>query len=200
MLAVPSDSYLGYVPGFVADLYYHYDFATENAGIFTGIEYNYYGISSKYETRYGNYTAIEKNMVNSIGIPIAFKFGPDFYKPQAYIYAGFKYSFNINMTSIQKVSWSDAKARAKVDVAQFKRSNIGFFFGVNYTFFNIQFDYMPGNFFDTDYVTSSGYQTAQGQPDKMFFISTSLNAPLNGWIGTRNRKLKIFFKKLKFWR
>ena len=52
MQAIPAASFFAYIPGFVADLYYHFDFFTENAGIFTGVEYNYYGVSSKYETKY----------------------------------------------------------------------------------------------------------------------------------------------------
>ena len=200
MLAVPVDSYIGYVPGFVADLFFHYDFVTENAGIFTGIEYNYYGMASKYETKTGAYSAVEKNTVNAIGVPLAFKFGQDFYKQQAYIYTGIKYSFNLSMTSVQKVSWESGITKVKVDAEQINRSNFGLFFGVNYTFFNLQFDYIPGNFLNSNYKTSSGYIPALGQPDKLFFISASLNAPLNGWIGTKSRTLKKFFKKLKFWR
>jgi len=200
MQAIPVGSFIGYVPGFVLDFYFHYDFVTESAGIFVGIEYNYYGMSSKYETKTGGYTAVEKNMVNSIGIPLAFKYGPKFYKKQAYIYAGIKYNFNLTMTSVQKVSWASEKAMEKVDAEQIKRSNFGVFLGINYLAFNIQFDYIPGNFLNTDYTNPSGYYPATGQPDKLFFLSTSINVPIsNGWIGTRNRTLKKFFKKLRFW-
>ena len=200
MQAIPASSFLGYVPGFVLDFYYHFDFVTENAGIFTGFEYNYYGMSSKYETRYGGYTAIEKNMVNSIGVPLAFKYGPKLYKNQQYIYVGVKYSFNVNMTSVQKASWTSATAKVKVDSEQFKRSNLGLFLGVKCLAFNIQIDYIPSNLFNMDYISDTGFQQYLGQPDKMFFISTSINAPLNGWIGYKSKTLKRFFKKLKFWR
>ena len=199
MQALPADKYLGYVAGFVADFYYHYDFI-ENAGIFGGIEYNYYGMSSKYETKYQGYYAVEKNMVNSIGVPLVFKIGPkkNFNKDQMYVYAGLKYSFNINMTSVQKASWITATTRAKVESEQIQRTNLGLLFGVNYLAFSLQLDYIPSNFLNINYVSPSGYQTALGQPDKLFFISTTINVPVsNNWIGTRSRKLKKFFKKLR---
>ena len=175
MQAIPSASFFAYVPGFVADLYYHFDFVTENAGIFVGLEYNYYGISSKYETKSGGYSAVEKNMTNSIGVPLAFKFWPKLYKNQQYIYVGLKYSFNLTMSSVQKVSWEEAMAVEKIDAEQFRRSNFGFFLGFNYLVFNIQLDYVPGNLFNMDYIdeTVSPKPLYLGQPEKMFFISRS---------------------------
>ncbi|MBN2757426.1 MAG: outer membrane beta-barrel protein [Bacteroidales bacterium] len=200
MQAIPADAFLGYTPGFVADIYYHFDFPTDNAGIFTGLEYNYYGMSSKYQTKYGDYTAIEKNMVNSVGIPIAIKFWPDLYKDQKYIYLGAKYSFNLTMTSVQKVSWTNAKAREKIDAEQFSRSNFGMFFGINYLAFNLQFDYVPGTLFNSEYKSPLGFLPYEGQPDKMFFITTAINVPVNGWIGKKSYGLKKFFNKLRFWK
>ncbi len=198
MQAQPAEKYLGYVPGFVADIYYHADFS-ENIGIFIGLEYNHYGMSSKYETKYGEYSAIEKNMVNAIGVPLAFKYGPKkiFYDEQAYIYAGLKYSFTLNMVSVQKANWLDATAKAKVPSVEIERTNLGLFFGINYKIFNLQLDYLPNNFLNIDNLSSSGYQTALGQPDKLFFVSAAISTPMNGWLGTKNRKVKMFFRKVR---
>ena len=134
--------------------------------------------------------------------PAAFKFWPKLYRNQQYIYVGVKYSFNLSVTTVQTVSWEEAAVTGKIDAEQFRRSNVGFFLGFNYLAFNIQLDYVPGNLFNMDYIdeTVSSKPLYLGQPDKMFFISTSINTPLNGWLGTKSIKIKRFFKKIKFWR
>ena len=200
MQLTPVESNLGYMPGFVADIYYHFDFASNAAGIMFGLEYNNYGVSSKYETVNGAYTMVEKHRINAIGIPIVFKMGPKFYKKQSYAFIGGQYNYNISMNEIQSVSWNKTPSSSSVSDA-LNNTSMAFFAGYNWMVMNIQFEYVPGSFFNKEYISPEDvnimpYST---QTDNMFYIKLSFHTPTNDWLGSKNYKLKRFLRKIKFW-
>ncbi len=199
MQLTPVDSYIGYMPGFVGNLYYHFDFPTDMAGIMFGVEYNNYGVSSKYETVNGAYTMIEQHRINAIGVPIAFKMGPKFYKKQRYGYLGAQFNYNLDMKVNQKVSWTNTASSAKVSEA-LNSTSMGFFVGFNWMVLNIQFDYMPGSFFNKDYILPDNNITPYAtQADNMYYLKVSFHTPTNDWLGSQSYKLKRFLRKIKFW-
>jgi len=201
MQLTPVDSYLGYTPGFVADLYYHIDFPTDNAGVMVGLEYNNYGVSSKYETINGAYNMVETHRINAIGVPLAFKIGPKFYDKQTYGFLGAQFNFNISMNENQKVSWNDTPSSVKLTSDEFANTNMAFFVGFNWMVVNLQFDFVPGSFFNKEYVVpeSTNILPYSTQTDNMYFLKVSFHVPTNDWVGSKNYKLKRFLRKLRFW-
>ena len=201
MQLTPVDSYLGYTPGFVADIFYHYDLPTDNAGVMVGLEYNNYGVSSKYQTVNGVYSMVETHRINAIGIPLAFKIGPKFYDNQRYGYLGAQFNYNISMKANQKASWLETASSAKLTSDEFSKTAMVFFVGFNWMVLNIQFDYIPGTFFNKDYVDpeSTNILPYSTQADNMFFLKISFHTPTNDWLGSKNYKLRRFLRKMKFW-
>ena len=196
----PVDSYLGYTPGFVANLFYHFDFPTDNAGIMAGVEYNNYGVASKYETVNGKYSVVERNKINAIGIPLAFKIGPKFYDKQTYGYLGAQFNYHLSMNVNQKVSWLQTSSSAKLTPDEFAKTATVFFVGFNWMVLNIQFDYIPGTFFNKEYIMPETNITPySAQTDNMFFLKVSFHTPTNDWLPSKSFKLKRFFRKIKFW-
>ncbi len=202
MQLTPAESYMGYMPGFVADLFYNFDFPTDNAGIMVGLEYNNYGAASKYETINGSYSMVEKHRINAVGVPIVFKMGPKFYKRQTYGYLGAQFNYNLSMSANQQVSWNKTISSEKVSEG-LNNTSMGFFVGFNWMVLNIQFDYVPGSFFLKEYINTlddgtdvTPYAT---QADNMFFIKVSFHTPTNDWLPSKSYKLKRFLRKVKFW-
>ena len=202
MQLTPVDSYLGYIPGFVANIFYHYDLPTDNAGVMVGLEYDNYGVSSKYETVNGIYNLIEQHRVNAIGIPLTFKIGPKFYDKQTYGFLGAQFNYNLSMKVNQKVNWMDTPSSAKLTSDEFTNTTMAFFVGFNWMVLNIQFDYVPGTFFNKEYIVPGAATTItpySTQADNMFFLKVSFHTPTNDWLGSQNYKLKRFLRKIKFW-
>jgi len=200
MQLVPADSYMGFMPGFVADLTYHIDFPTDNAGIMVGLEYNNYGVASKYETVNGAFSMVEKHRINAIGIPLAIKIGPKFYKDQRYGFLGAQFNYHLTMNANQKVSWLSSTSSAKLLPDEMNKSAMVFFVGFNWLLLNIQFDYVPGSFFNKEYLIATETDIIlpySAQNDNMFFLKVSFHVPTNDWAGSKWYKVRKFLRKLK---
>ncbi len=187
-----------YVPGFVFDFYYHFDFVTDNAGIFTGLEYNYGGIAAKYDTDFGGYTLKETHRFQSVGIPVAFKYGPDIWKTQRYLYVGAQINFNFAMSSNQKVNWENGTASVKLTADEYSRTAFNLIAGINYGALNLQLDFYPNTLFNKTYETDLGYMPYDGQVEKLFVLKTSLNIPY-GWLSEKSFWWRKFLRNT-FWR
>jgi hypothetical protein len=190
-----------YVPGFVFDFLYHFDFeTTDNAGIYTGIEYNYGGIGAKYNTKYAldDYSMKETFRYHMVGIPLAIQYGPKFVDSQGYIFAGAQINMVLAMSSVQKVNWSGTPSSKPLPSGAFNRTAFNLFIGVNYSAFNIQLDYYPNSFFNTKFVSEAGYKPYLGQVEHSFDIKTTVNVPY-GWLS----RTSFFWRKIlrgTFWR
>jgi len=144
---------------------------------------------------------VEKHRINAIGIPLAFKIGPKFYDKQRYGYLGAQFNFHISMKENQKVAWANSQSSKKLTPDEFKNSAMVFFVGFNWMVLNIQFDYIPGTFFNKDYISpeTTNILPYSTQADNMFFLKVSFHTPMNDWAGSQNYKLRRFLRKIKFW-
>ncbi len=196
----PSGSYLGFIPGFSGALYYHFDFTNDMAGVYTGIEYNNFGVAAKYETVNGVYSMVEQHRLNSVGIPLGVKIGKKFYDDQRYFFLGTQFNYNISMKSVQKPSWLNTPSATKLDANEFQKTSMGFFAGFNWMVLNVALVYYPGSFFNKEYINPDlNIKPYAEQNDNMFFVNVSFHVPLplsTGWVGTKSYKLKRFFRKM----
>lgn len=185
-----------YVPGFVFDILYHFDFTTDNAGIYTGLEYNFSGIGAKYNTRYGNYTLDEIHRYHSVGLPLAFKYGPDIWKTQRYLVLGAQVNMILTMSAVQKANFSgDSKSRSLTS-AEYNRMFFNFFAAVNYSAFNIQIDYFPKSLFNKKFETATTptYLPYDEQVDVIFAVKATVNVPY-GWLSEKSFWWRKFLRK-----
>jgi len=200
MQATPVSSFKGYTPGFVADLLYHFDFTTDNAGIFTGLEYNYGGISAKYVSQDPNvYSMVETYRMHTVGLPIAFKYGPDIWESQRYLFVGLQINYIIAISSVQKYDWKATPSALKLEKEEYNPTQFALFFGVNYSAFNLQFDFYPSSVFNKSYKDANDFKIHEGQVDNSFAIKTSVNIPY-GWLSDQSFWWKRKLKKLKIWK
>jgi len=200
----PLGSFLGYTPGFKGSFLYHFDFTGDMAGVFTGIDYNYTGISSKYQTVARSYTVKETHRMHMVGVPIAFKYGPDILETQRYIYVGAQFNYIVSMSTSEKVSWSSEPGGTKLEGEEYKKTNFNLFFGVNWKVANIQFDFYPTSVFNDKYlvidpVTGAEYAKYEGQVEQFFKITASVNVPY-GWLSDQSFWWRRFLRKVPFWK
>ncbi len=191
--------FVDYVPGFHADLHFHFDFSNDKGGIVLGAEYQNTGISAKYRTVYGDYTLIQTHRINSVGIPVFLKFGNEIFNKQKYFFAGLKYNFNFAVQVTDKVNWSITPRSKWLTDNEFVSNNLTFFIGFNYMVLNIQLDFMPTTFLNKEYpLTLNGtvkpYST---QPDKIFFLKTSINVPLSKWTTSKSYFINRMVRKFR---
>ena len=203
MQASPVSSYKGYTPGYVADFYYHFDFTTNNAGIITGLEYNYGGLSSKYqttpfETSTTVYTMQETFRMHTVGVPIAFKYGPKIKKTQSYVFAGFQINYVVAINSVQKYSWTTTPSALKLESGEYNKTAFNLFLGVNYRAFNLQIDYYPSTVFNRNF-DKNGYKVYDGMVKKYFDIKTSIKLAY-GWLSDNSFWWKKKLRKVPFWK
>jgi len=189
-----------YAPGFVFDFLVHFDFS-DQAGVFTGIEYNYGGIGAKYVTKYeyDDYSMTEINRYHTIGVPLALKIGnKDMADNQMYVYAGGQVNMIIAMSSVQRVNWTNKPYSETIPSDAHNKIALNFLVGVNFSAFNLELAYYPNSFFNSTYRSDKGFNSYLGQPDKSFSLKTSINIPY-GWL---SRKSYWWRKNLRntFWR
>jgi hypothetical protein len=187
-----------YAPGFVFDFLYHFDFTSDNAGIYTGLEYNFGGIAAKYKANRDEYTLNETYRYHSVGVPLGFKFGPKIWDNQTYVFAGAQANMLLKMNSIQKVNFEGTSASVPLGKDEYNPFVFNLFLGLNYKAVNIQFDYYPKSYFNPLYTTTSGYKPYNTQVDKFFVLKTSINVPY-GWLSDQSFWWRKFLRKT-FWR
>ncbi len=195
----PESSYKGYTPGFLASLLYHFDFTTDNAGIVAGLEYNYNGVSAKYNTQQGGYSMQETFRMHQVGVPVFFKYGPKIYDIQRYLYAGFQFNYIVSMSSVQNYSWSNTPAGEKMDKDAYNKTVFGLIFGVNYLAFNVQVDFYPKSIFNKAYKNPDGFLINAGQVDQTIAIKTCINVP-HGWLTDKSYWWKKKLRKFPLWK
>ncbi len=201
----PSDSFLGYVPGVNASLLFHFDFVGDAAGIFSGIDYNFTGISSKYETLTSNFSIIETHRMHMIGVPLAFKYGSDIWDTQRYIYLGAQINYIASIYTNEKASWGANQGR-KLDPAEFNKATFSLFAGFNWRIVNLQIDFYPKSIFNEGYELVTTYKFPstpkktvvlhpnQGQVKNYFKVTLAVNVPY-GWLSEKNFKIRRMLLK-----
>ncbi len=189
----PVSSFLGYVPGIKASVLYHFDFTGDVAGIFTGLDYNFTGISSKYETLTRGFNIVEIHRMHMIGVPLAFKYGPDIWDTQRYAYLGGQINYIASMYTNEKASWGDNKGR-KLESDEYSKTAFSFFAGLNWRILNLQFDFYPKSVFNTGYAMTNSKTKDPSYPHKsqvesFYKITVSVNIPY-GWLSEKNFKIR----------
>ncbi len=181
----PDSGYFGYVPGYYASFLFNHDLQNDNVGLNIGLEYKYYGISAKYSTIYNQYSFIENHYVSEVSIPFYLKYGKKFYEPQKYFYFGGSYNYNLTLSKSEKLSSTEAVKTIKLDKNMLSKSNISFIAGFNYMFFNLQAEYVLGNFlssnFEETYADNTTAKPYLGQPKNLLLIRTGFTFPINSW-------------------
>jgi len=207
MRAFPSEKFLDYVPGINAALHFHLDFQNDNGGLVAGIEYFNFGFSSKYNNFNAEYSLISTKRIHGVGLPLMLKFGREIFNDQKYFFGGVQYNINLSLQTTETLNiYTESKNTWAKDI-QFLKSQPIFCVGFNYMIFNIELDYMPKNFLNSEYTYNAGtsdfpamIRPYSGQPKNLFFLKTSLNVPLSPWTTKKNYTLHKIVKRLKFWR
>ncbi len=204
MQLTPLASAMGYTPGFKGSLLFHFDFTGDAAGLITGLDYNYTGITSHYETVNGVYSMKETHRMHMIGVPLAFKYGMDIWDTQRYIYAGVQFNYIAAMSTSEKVSWANEPGGTKLEGDEFNKTTFSVLFGVNWKVVNVQLDFYPSSVFndkytEADQVTEDEYFKYEGQVQQFFKITASVHVPY-GWLSEQNFWWRRKLRKVPFWK
>lgn len=193
-----SGFHINYSPGYYGALYFNHDLKNDNVGISVGVEYRMYGITSNFYSIPG-YTLKEINRVSQVTVPVYIKFGQKFYEPQKYMYAGASVSYNLFATKVEKVSYTEDIKITKYDNSVLRKTNVAAILGFNYMFFNIEANYVFGNFLSKDYTTTYGNFDVKPyavQPQGSLFIKTGLAFPINSWTPRKIYAVQQWFRRI----
>lgn len=193
--------HFNYAPGYYGAFLYNHDLRNDNVGLSIGLEYKMYGITANYYTNpHYAYTLREIHKVSQITVPAFIKFGKKFYEPQKYIYFGASYSYNIFAVKTEKVSYIQEVRNTKLDKAVMRKSNIAGILGFNYMFFNIEANYVFGNFLSNSYQVEmpdgSNMLPYAVQPKGTFLIKTGLTFPLNSWTSRKWYAIESWLRRI----
>ncbi len=196
-----TDFNLNYVPGYYASFIYNHDLKNNNVGVSIGVDYRMYGISANYYTQsIPEYTYREVYKVSQISVPAYIRYGKKFYETQKYIYGGFSFNYNLLLSKSEQVSYTETNKTIELDKDAMKTSNVSAIAGFNYMFFNVEFDYVFGNFLSKDYTTDLADGTTikpyEGQPNNTFFIKTGITLPINSWTPRKVYAIEMWFRRL----
>lgn len=175
-----SNNYVPYGLGYHAGLNFHYDLKSNKFGIVVGAEYFTNVLKAKYVTL-SEYTLTEKYTTYSLGIPLYVKIGKNIFKQQKYMVFGFQYNYNLDLKQTQSVSGGSESVRWRTPV-EFQKSNTMYFVGFNYLVFRAHLYYMPGSYFNKDFMDNRNIPVYQHQRDNYFLLTTSLVVPINDWV------------------
>ncbi len=209
----PVGSFMGYVPGVKLSMLYHFDFAGDMAGIFTGLDYNFTGISSKYEAVGRDLNMVETHRMHMVGIPLAIKYGPDIWDTQRYGYLGVQLNYIASMYTSEKTNFGKKGSR-KLEADEFNKMVFSIFAGVNWKIINFQIDFYPKSIFNKGYklidertkpkdgTNLSIYKKKDGKQETVLFsmpnegqvetfvkFTISVNLPY-GWLSEQSFKMR----------
>jgi len=181
----PDSNSFSYVPGFYGTFLFNHDLQNDNVGLSIGLEYKMYGISAKYSTFDDRYKLLESHYVSQVSVPFYIKYGKDFYEPQKYVYIGGTYNYNLSLTKTEKLNSTEDTKTIKLSKDMLSKSNFAVILGFNYMFFNLQADYVMGNFlsrnFEETYDDGSTGRPFEVQPRNYLIIRTGFTFPINSW-------------------
>lgn len=183
-----ADRYIDYNVGFLADIYYHFDFQNDKVGIVAGAEFANNSVSTKYVSPLHDYEVVDRFKMYSVGVPLMVKVGENIYRDQFYFFAGGQFNYNLKMVEVQRPSWTDHVAERELQSDEMATYNYSFFIGVNYLVFNLQLDFMPNTLFNTDFQQAEAVNPNEklliyeNQPKFLMAVKTSIHIPLSEWL------------------
>lgn len=193
--------YQSYGPGFVFDLYFHFDFKSDKSGIVLGAEYGSNQVAAQYFSQNMDYSMVEQFRVHSVSVPLFIKFSDEIFDRQKYGFIGVKYHHHLKLKHKQTVQWDEISSKEFVtweDTDMLADYNLEFFAGFNYSIFNFEVSYMPQPFLNKDYVVNETYTPLADQKGNIISLKTCISIPLNEWTSTQNWVLQKLFRKLSF--
>jgi len=194
---------INYIPGVFLDLNYHIDMKSDKYGIVLGLDLQNSGFCVKYATKLGEYKLTDQFRVQSVGIPIFFKFGGrNIYINQQYLFVGVQYNFYLVSQNIQKPNWQNKRYYHTL-TNESRKSGVAAFLGFNYFIYNFQLEFWPVNYINSEYTEQRGLNNANYQPYKNlpkfnYFIKTGINVPMNRWLTTKSWRAEKIRRALSF--
>ncbi len=192
-----------YVPGFQAGLNFHFDFTNDMGGIVIGAEFQNKGISAKYKTIRGDYELLQTHRINSISIPFFVKLGNEIFNQQKYFFGGVRFNVNFGLYTLDEVNWITEPKSTYNKKENFVNNNIAFLLGFNFLIFNFELNFYPNTFLDklqTENIGSANdpywVNKYENQPDKLFFLQTSIYIPISNWTTSKFYFLHKIFRNL----
>jgi len=190
-----------YVPGYYGSFIYNHDLKNNNVGVSLGIDYRMYGIASNYYTEsIPEYTYREVYKVSQISVPAYIRYGKKFYEKQKYIYGGISFNYNLFLSKTEQAGYSESGKTIEISKESLKKSNISAIAGFNYMFFNVEVDYIIGNFlskdFTMDLADGSTIKPYEGQPKNNLMIKTGISLPINSWTPRKIYAIEMWFRRL----
>jgi len=200
-LLAPDEGFnLNYVPGYYGTLVYNHDLKNNNVGISLGLGYKMYGLAANYTTisqpKQTKYREVYN--VSQLTLPLYIKYGKKFYKSQRYIYAGASYSYNMFFSKTENPDYTNVTKKTRP--AEYKdmlnKTSIAAVIGYNIMFFNVELDYVFGNFLSKSYedpiLKNSPFK---GQAQGAFVIKTGLTIPLNSWTSRKIYAAEMWIRR-----
>ena len=190
-----------YVPGYYGSFIYNHDLKNNNVGVSLGIEYRMYGIASNFYTNsIPEITYREVNKVSQVSVPVFIKYGKKFYETQKYIYGGFSFNYNLLISQTEQVNYSETDKTVEISKKSLKKSNVSALAGFNYMFFNVELNYVFGNFLSKDFTEEmpdgSIIKPYEVQPNHAFIIKTGITLPINSWTPRKVYAIEMWFRRL----
>lgn len=197
----PEEDRRTYVPGYSAGFVLNKDFKNDKAGFIIDASFTNYGVSAHYITpENASYWAdVDYNvMAGQLGAYIKAG-GREMYELQRYAYLGASFSYNLNMYRAERVSWTSEVKYVKQEKDLMKKYNFIGTAGINYMFFYIQADFVPGNFFQRGYQETlengATIEPFAGQAKNALFFTTGINMPLNSWTSRKIYEIETTIKR-----
>ncbi len=196
----PDSNFFGYTPGFYGTFLFNHDLQNDNVGLSVGFEYKMYGISAKYSTFNELYTLVESHYVSQVSVPFYIKYGKKFYEPQKYFYLGGTFNYNLSLMKTEKVNFTENAKKIKLTTDMLSKSNFAVILGFNYMFFNLQADYVIGNFlsrnYEETYSDGSTGRPFEVQPRNYLIIRTGFTFPINSWTSRKWYMIETQIRRL----
>ena len=107
---------------------------------------------------------------------------------------------NLLLSKTEKVDFTEDIRNIELSKDMLNKSNISAFVGFNYMFFNLQADYVIGNFLSDNYQKTfddgSTARPFEGQPKGILIIKTGLNFPLNSWTSRKWYAIETWIRRI----
>ncbi len=191
-----------YVPGAYIDLNYHMDTKSDKYGLVIGLEFQNNGFSFKYVSENQLYKLTDNYRVQSIGLPLYYKFGGrNIYINQQYFYAGVQYNFYLVTQNIQHSNWANSNYVHSLKNNEVQNSGAALIFGFNSFIYNFQVEFWPVNYINPGYMETSGqfsFKPYSHLSKFNYFVKTGVAFPLNRWLTTKSWRAERVRRILNF--
>lgn len=188
-----------YVPGLAFSYLYNLDAKEDSRdqllwGVVFGLEAQTNGFQTTYKTPNdaNNYRATDRYRATAISVPIYVKLGGrNLYRDQSYVTIGASYNYLLFVQNINTASWTDQRYSRLLTPDEKSNSAFSVFLGFNFNIYNIQLEYWPTNYINSEYKTPiengvNAYPYSQVNFQNNIFIKTGMSIPMTRWLTSKN--------------